>query len=197
MSEQQNTYVLLVDAIHRGDGSNERGVFLVLARTKTQIGLHTRIHQLLVQQQWAFVFGHEPHAFEQYLQESPQHRTVLQQLAGQLTEQAPIALARIDEGGKAEQPNSYLSVTEHAIPPLPDQEHLPFWEKEWIPPALEALLFHPNNGEALRTYLVLDANRYTKTRKFYNLDFLDELPTRCLLKGKAAEVPENGSALCD
>lgn len=89
----------------------------------------------------------------------------------------------------------YLTITENAISPLSDQEHLPFWEKDWIVPELKTLLFQQPESEAenspnssvLRTYLIIDAHLYTKVRGFFDLDCIDELPVKCLFKRKAAK----------
>lgn len=87
----------------------------------------------------------------------------------------------------------YLAITEHQISPLPDQDHLPFWEKEWIAPELKNLLFgqmeaeDDTNSILLRTYLIVDAYLYTKIRGFFDLDLIDEIPVKCLFQGKAGE----------
>lgn len=88
----------------------------------------------------------------------------------------------------------YLTIAEYQIPPLPDQEHLAFWEKEWIAPELKELLFaqpesekEEQKSEILRTYLIVDAHLYTKARGFFDLDLIDEIPMKCLFNGQAAE----------
>lgn len=87
----------------------------------------------------------------------------------------------------------YLTITEHQTTPLPNQDHLPFWEKEWIAPELKDLLFKQHevedevNSTPLRTYLVVDAYLYTKIRGFFDLDLINDVPVKCLFKGEAEE----------
>ena len=81
----------------------------------------------------------------------------------------------------------YLTITEHKIPPLPEQKGIPFWEKEWITPELKTLLFdQPDAEQPLNTYLVVDATLRKDITGFFDLDSID-VPVKCLFTGDAAE----------
>ena len=81
----------------------------------------------------------------------------------------------------------YLTITEHNIPPLPEQKGVPFWEKKWITPELKTLLFgQPDAEQPLNTYLVVDATLRKEITGFFDLDSVD-VPVKCLFTGDAAE----------
>ncbi len=96
-------------------------------------------------------------------------------------------LADIDEHGQYLKDEGYLTITEHDIPKLPEQEGIPFWEREWIVPELKELLFgQDENGEKIRTYFIVDATLRKNITGYFDLDSLD-VPVQCLFKGEAAE----------
>lgn len=106
----------------------------------------------------------------------------------------------------------YLSISEHDIPPLPEQPNLAFWKKEWIVPELKALLFdqaedglekntakesQTQKDAPLNTFLVVDAVLRRGITKFFDLSHQD-LPTQCLFTGKAAkDLEESAPYLID
>jgi|GEM_PF-2903735 len=111
----------------------------------------------------------------------------------------------------------YLSISEHDIPPLPEQPNLAFWNKEWIVPELKALLFdqakdgleengteenRPEENQRkksarLNTFLVVDAILRRSITKFFDLSHQD-VPTQCLFTGKAAkDLEESAPYLID
>lgn len=83
---------------------------------------------------------------------------------------------------------SYITIEDHRLMPLPDQAGIPHWDRAWIVPDLKDLLFGvPKNGPEMRTYLILDASARKHITGFFDLDDLD-VPVRCLFKGDAAET---------
>ena len=98
----------------------------------------------------------------------------------------PLAVPPIDVDDGTE----YLTITEHEIPPLPEQKGIPFWDKEWIVPELKELLFgQPDPEQRLNTYFVVDATLRKNITKVFDLDVLD-VPVKCLFTGEAAEELE-------
>jgi hypothetical protein len=77
---------------------------------------------------------------------------------------------------------------------VPEQKKLAFWEIPWINEQLKTLLFcQPNNEQPqtqLRTYLILDAVKYTQIRGVCDLDLIDSPTIQCLYKGQAAHTHE-------
>ena len=120
-----------------------------------------------------------------------------QRLAGKVSAKHPVALGALGGretgagvGGETEG-EGYLHIEEIEIANSPDQNHLPFWEQDWITPDLEELLFGKNqkdeNNRPLRTYFIVDATLRKNITSVFDLDTLD-VPVRCLFKGGAAET---------
>ncbi|MEL6750277.1 MAG: DUF4123 domain-containing protein, partial [Pseudomonadota bacterium] len=101
-----------------------------------------------------------------------------------------IALSPLLPRGEAGQPPpqpSYLEITEHTIPPLPDQSDKPRWEQDWITSELKDLLFgQPDPQAPLRTYLIVDATLRTRISGIFDLD-LQDVPVRSLVRSQRAE----------
>ena len=103
--------------------------------------------------------------------------------------------------GEPAPPPEYLTIIEHEIPPLPAQEGVPFWDKEWITPKLKELVFGQpkDTKERLRTYFIVDAGARKNVTGVFDLDtdFVD-VPIQCLFKGeKAEELKEVAPYLID
>ena len=98
----------------------------------------------------------------------------------------------------AVEPESYLTIEEHAFAPLPDQRDIPFWDQEWIAPELKELLFgQPEDGPKMRTYLIVDATLRKNITGVLDLDSID-VPVQCLFKGATAEeMKESAPYLID
>jgi|GEM_PF-5185166 len=119
------------------------------------------------------------------------HHPEQQALARRVSPFIPIALGKrealTDQLLEAYDDTEYLTITEHDIPPLPEQYGVPFWDKEWIVPELKELLFGQlETGDVIRTYLIMDASARRAVTKFDDLSTI-EIPMQCLFKGDAAE----------
>ncbi|MEL6723310.1 MAG: DUF4123 domain-containing protein, partial [Pseudomonadota bacterium] len=118
------------------------------------------------------------------------HHNTLIDLAKTVDGNHGIALSPLLPRGEAGQPPpqpTYLEITEHAIPPLPDQSDKPRWEQDWITSELKDLLFgQPDPKAPLRTYLIVDATLRTRISGIFDLD-LQDVPVRCLVRPQMAE----------
>ena len=128
------------------------------------------------------------------------HRTVVN-LAKTVDATHTLALSPLiprAQDGKSGPPPTYLEITEHTIPSLPDQSDKPVWAQDWIVPELKKLLFGlPDDDTPLRTYLIVDAWLRTQISGIYDLDRLD-VPVRCLVRpDKTAELRDVAPYLVD
>jgi len=118
------------------------------------------------------------------------HNNAIMGLARKVDSSHPVEIHKLADIGADGQPledEGYLTITEHDIPPLPEQKGVPFWEREWIIDELKELLFgQSEDGNTLKTYLIVDATLRKKITGFFNLDVQD-VPVRCLFKGEAEE----------
>lgn len=126
----------------------------------------------------------------QWLKRHGHHATVMA-LAKAVHEHHRVELGAFTKAGSEPEPIAppeYLTITQHDIPPLPEQIGIPFWDKEWITPELKELLFgRPENSHGtLRTYFIVDAKLQKNVTGLFDPDGLD-VPIRCLFKGEAAE----------
>ena len=137
------------------------------------------------------VWAEEVYPVLHWLDKYGHHRTIVN-LAQTVNGTHGIELSPLvyrGKDGKPPPPPTYLEITEHEIPPLPEQGRIPRWEQTWIDPTLKDILFgQPDvgDGEPLRTYLIVDAGLRTKVRIIYDLDQLD-VPVRSLVRPDKAE----------
>ncbi len=118
------------------------------------------------------------------------HHNTLIDLAKTVDGNHGIALSPLmprGEAGQSPPQPAYLEITEHVIPPLPDQSDQPRWAQDWIVPELKDLLFGQSDPKApLRTYLIVDATLRTRISGIFDLD-LQDVPVRCLVRPQRAE----------
>lgn len=118
------------------------------------------------------------------------HNNTIIGLSKSVSEQNLVEMSKlsdIDENGQYLKDEGYLTIIEHDIPKLPEQEGVPFWEREWIVPELKEILFgQPESSEEIRTYFIVDATLRKNITGYFDLDSLD-VPIQCLFKGDAAE----------
>ena len=111
----------------------------------------------------------------------------IQQLIDKVEDNYITALGYLYAIPEAKTATQYLTITEYEIPPLPDQDEVPFWDKEWITPELKELLFGQlDKSEKLRTYFIVDATLRKNITGVFDLSALD-IPVQCLFKGEKAE----------
>lgn len=79
-----------------------------------------------------------------------------------------------------------LNVTEVPVAPVVQPDDLAFWERPWIDPELDALLYRPLDDAGGNIYLIVDAILHKKVTGIFNLDTLP-VPVQCLYQGKAEE----------
>ncbi|ATG46689.1 hypothetical protein CEW89_03390 [Celeribacter ethanolicus] len=136
------------------------------------------------------------HYISDHTSQHPQVGALVQAVhSGNTVELGPMQSMRPHE---TIQPESYLTIEDHAFAPLPDQTGIPFWDRDWIAPELKELLFgQPEDGQKLRTYLIVDATLRKNVIGTFDLDDVD-VPVQCLFKGTAAEeLKESAPYLID
>ena len=159
--------------------------------TDSKPNFEQRLHDHFQAQGQYLVWAEEVFSVLHWLNRHGHHRTIVN-LAKTVDGNHDMALSPLvprGKEGKPPPPPTYLTITEHDIPALPDQERVPRWEQEWIVPELKDLLFgQPDAGDSkpLRTYLIVDAWLRTKITVIYDLDQLD-VPVRCLVRPDKAE----------
>ncbi|MGR2737318.1 DUF4123 domain-containing protein [Billgrantia sp. Q4P2] len=99
------------------------------------------------------------------------------------------AMTRTGEDGRPLPTVEPLVITRHEIPTLPDQSDVPFWERAWIAPELQELLFgQPDGLEApLNTYFLVDAALRKNIVGTFDLEAVD-VPVKCLFEGEGSEA---------
>ena len=163
-------------------------------------GFEAILQNHLTPQSQKLVWAEETLPISEWLQKHG-HNTAVMGLAKTVHEHHLVelgTLTAVGDDGEPAPPPEYLTITEHEIPPLPAQDGVPFWDKEWIAPELKELLFgQPKKGARLRTYFIVDATLRKNITGFFDLDKLD-VPIQCLFKGeKAEELKESAPYLID
>lgn len=99
------------------------------------------------------------------------------------------AMIRTGEDGRPLPEVDPVLITRHQVPELPDQADLPFWERAWIAPELEALLFGQPQGQEvpLNTYFLVDAALRKNIIGTFDLEAVD-VPVKCLFEGEGSEA---------
>ena len=215
MDNKYTPYILLCEASKQEGDADNHYEFKVAALEDNIHQLHTNISTALKASGYHLMTAGEAELVNLHMQASPVYDVDALTLWQQVDTDNPIAfkkIRRISTTGEAAtiEPDNYLIVTEHDIPPLPNQEHLAFWQKEWIAPELKTLLFaQPENHkdstdtinksetetsgnteppiEQLHTYLIVDAHLYLKIKGVLDLPHLNNIDVRCMFTGKAAE----------
>lgn len=194
---QPITYLLHCEASKpQQDDEWQKTLFLVAARVTTLNGLNQKISEHLGEQGWQFIYAYQPQQTEEYLNDYPERQYAVNALCGQLDNNTHIALAHIkNDNILLAKVHHYVIIDTSEVPPLPEQDDKPFWEKRWISDELGELLFGaPASVQAqaasqpLNTYIVLDPNFYTPVNNGqFDLDTLDRFSAQCLFKGAAGE----------
>lgn len=147
------------------------------------------LHKFLEPKGYQLLWSEEVHPAGQWITRFPQDRSAAG-LARAVHPQHLIEIGTLKAAGKeGEEPEEpeYLTITEHDIPPMPDQADVPFWDREWIADELKELLFgQQEDGEKVRTYFIVDATLRKNITGVFDLDSID-VPIQCLFKGDAAE----------
>lgn len=157
---------------------------------------------MLEPQGYRLVWSEEVHPAGQWIARHPKERSAVG-LARTVHERHAVELGTLratTKDGEELPPPEYLTITEYDIPPLPEQDGIPFWDKEWIVPELKDLLFsQPEEGAKLRTYFIVDATSRKNITGVFDLDSgMVDVPVKCLFKGeKAKELKEVAPYLID
>ncbi|MCE8025318.1 DUF4123 domain-containing protein [Billgrantia aerodenitrificans] len=99
------------------------------------------------------------------------------------------AMIRTGEDGRPLPEVDPVLITRLQVPELPDQAELPFWERTWIAPELESLLFGQPQGQetVLNTYFLVDAALRKNIVGTFDLEAVD-VPVKCLFEGEGSEA---------
>ncbi len=185
-------WILSCEAMKTGEDVQERYELRVAVLLESHQQLDEKINNLLKDSGYLFLYSDEIKPIVQYLEEAEFYDQVAIELSQQVSKQHPIVFQKIklisSESLLADK--EFLTFTEHDIPPLPEQDHLAFWEKQWITDELKAQLFADPDSKAplLRTYLIIDGGLYSdRTGFYYFSDSITDVQIACMYTGEAAE----------
>ncbi len=157
--------------------------------TETYEGFTRAVRDHCQAQGHYLVWAEQVYPILHWLNRHGHHNTMIE-LAKTVDRNHDIALSLLmprNEAGQSPSTPTYLKVTEHTIPPLPNQSDKPRWEQDWITPELQDLLFEqPDSQTPLRTYLIVDAGLRTRVSGIFDLN-LQDVPVRSLVRPDMAE----------
>ncbi len=198
--------ILHCEAMKQGENPDNRYQVLVAAKAENTHQLDERINQAFKQQGYIFLYADQAKAADHYFEQANSYSVEAMQLCGQLNAQQTIAFKQVAILNHIEQqePASYVEINEISIRKEFAQKGIPFWEREWIDPALKKLLFEPNlpiksessddvsansttDTAPVRTYLIIDATNYFHYRGVFDIDLISDCPVMCMFTGEAAE----------
>ncbi len=209
-------WIFHCEAMKKGKGLEERYQVQVAILLDSHLKLDEKLNELFKQAGLLFLYSDVGKPIIQHLEQADFYDQPAIDLAQKVSKEQPISfqITKLLSSNKAEnQPTNYLDIKELQTFDLPNQDHLPFWDHDWITEELKELLFlqpqtiqkTAQKRDILRTYLILDAHIYTANNGVFDLDLVENLTVQCLYKGKAAEqlkyvapyliemtLPENG-----
>ncbi len=185
-------WILSCEAMKTGADVQERYELRVAVLLESHQQLDEMMTTLLMYSCYLCIFSDEIKPIVHYLEDAEFYDQVAIELSQQVSKKNPIVFQKIRliSSESLLTDKQFLTFTEHDIPPLPEQDHLPFWEKQWITDELKAQLFADPDSKAplLRTYLIIDGGLYSdRTGFYYFSDSITDVQIACMYTGEAAE----------
>ncbi len=187
--------ILHCEAMKQGESTENRYALLVAASADNSLNLDQQISVALAQQGYIFLYSEQPIAANNFFQKNVANSSLAMTLCHQLSADTPLVfqqIAVLHQPSKVDQQAEYVQIKTLSTPKNIDQQHLAFWEREWINPELKALLFGhcltpEHQQQKQHTYLIVDASAYIEQRGVFDLDLISDCPVMCMFTGDAAE----------
>ncbi len=159
-------------------------------QTDSAKGFAQAVRNHCQEQGHCLVWSEQVYPILDWLNRHGHHNTVMS-LAKTIDGHHGIAVSPLvprNEAGNPLPVTDYLEITQHSIPPLPDQSDKPFWTQDWITPELKELVFGQSSADkSLRTYLIVDATLRKNITGIFDL-YLTDVPVRSLVRPEMADA---------
>jgi hypothetical protein len=198
-------YIVFCEAMKLGVKQNQRYELKVALLMQSKDSIDEILNTELKPLGYLFMYSGEAKTLQNHLAGETTLDQEAIELCGLLSTGKKLACKEvrlINKDQKALDAKDVLNVHTVYVPKLADQSNVGFWERAWIVPELETLLFnseyHTTSKEQLRTYLVLDAGQYTAINGAFDLDLISDIPIQCLFKGQTSiELKSSAPYLID
>ncbi|MGB1239833.1 MAG: DUF4123 domain-containing protein [Pseudomonadales bacterium] len=186
--------LLHCEAMRQGEDTQNRYLILVAAKVQDTLRLDEFVSQHLADKGYIFLYTEQSQSAQHYFERAGTYSAQAMSLCQSLNAQSPIVSQQVAVLRSVEQAQSSPNFVKFEAMDTPKallQPGQAFWEREWINPQLKQALFsdndHPDPERAVRTYLLVDATRYTQIRGVFDLDLIDDCSVKCMFTGDAAE----------
>ncbi len=187
--------ILHCEAMKAGENQQTRYDILVALKTldgsKNDFEINNHLHQM----GYEFLYSDAGVSANHYLENTSEHHSTVLELCRQLSQEHPIAskaVGILHSDDTELTALEYISIEILSTPKEIPCKEIPFWEREWINPALKETLFiahkTSDSSSPVRTYLIVDATLYIEHRGVFDIDLIDDCPVLCMFTGEAAET---------